>query len=763
MGLVYLAEQVSLGRTVAVKVLREDLSLQPGMAERFRREALLLSSVEHPAVVRVIDFGQSHGAACLVMDLVQGQTLELAVQHGPFPLERALRVLLQLSQGLAAIHSRGIVHRDLKPDNVVLTQTPEGEQARLLDFGIARLAGADAPGSSVTQVGFVLGTPEYLSPEQGLGQPLDPRSDLYSFGVLAYRLLSGTHPFPGPTPRDYVVQHVQSSPRPLHEAAPLLHEQVELVDLVMRCLAKAREARPESALVIAAALGRLGARGGSGTGAVPILLTEQSAVREPPLATAALPGAVSVVKPPPPASTATTSPSTTGERRALGRQRNLTLMLTDLKGFTQRTSQQTLEENAQMLKQHDALLVPLLGRYDGRLVQKRGDALLAVFSSPTQSLLCGMAMQDALWRFNEGKAAADQLHVRVCVHGGEVLEDADGLRGEPVTVITAVEGVAEAGDVVFTDAVYLSMSRAEVSSERWTTLRVPGREEELVLHRCSASTQGAPFGERDLQRRSRVADTLQSALARLEPFLSAARSVPQRFRNLPLRQRLLAGAGASLLAIAAVVLLGLWRTPERRARRQIEARHAAEALQVLDDAPQTVQILMLRAAALHQVSRHDEELDLVRRLKSGELPIEPLLLEGLSEDFGAKEASALRDALSGLPRERTLPVLQALAQDGPPRVQWGALRFVDLEYAGQGLPLVSLYSAALEPPDCRVRNLAVKRLRELKDPAALPALRRLKGTPRRKASFFSDDDCGQEQAGSAIRVIEREAKLPDPG
>ncbi len=168
------------------------------MSERFKREARLLSSVEHPAVVRVIDFGQSHDATCLVMEFAEGETLLQALATAPLTPERGRRVLLQLAEGLAAIHSKGIIHRDLKPENVVLTPGPRGEQARLLDFGIAKLVQPDPDAKGLSQVGVVLGTPEYLSPEQAMGIPLDARSDVYSLGVLAYRMLSGALPFTGP-------------------------------------------------------------------------------------------------------------------------------------------------------------------------------------------------------------------------------------------------------------------------------------------------------------------------------------------------------------------------------------------------------------------------------------------------------------------------------------------------------------------------------------------------------------------------------------
>ena len=238
MGEVYLAEQVSLGRRVALKVLRREVGQQPGMSERFRREARLLSSVEHPAVVRVIDFGTSHDSTCLVMEFAEGETLLQTLGTGALTPERGRRVMLQLAEGLAAIHEKGIIHRDLKPENVVLTPGPRGEQARLLDFGIAKLLQPDPDAKGLSQVGVVLGTPEYLSPEQAMGHPLDARSDIYSLGVLAYRMLSGSLPFNGPNARDYLVQHIGTPPTPLAEAAPAMADDPDLCAIVMRCLAK---------------------------------------------------------------------------------------------------------------------------------------------------------------------------------------------------------------------------------------------------------------------------------------------------------------------------------------------------------------------------------------------------------------------------------------------------------------------------------------------------------------------------------------------
>lgn len=257
MGEVYVAEQLSLGRQVAIKVLRAGMEAVPGMPERFRREAKLLSTVDHPCVVRVIDYGTHEGSACLVLEFVEGDSLDVAEQAGPFPPARALRLLRQLAEGLAAVHAKGIVHRDLKPQNVVLTQTPTGEHARLLDFGIARVLDEDSPANRVTQAGFIIGTPEFLSPEQATGGAFDERSDIYSFGVLAYQLVSGKLPYPGPTPREYLVQHATLPAVPLVDSAPGLKDHLRLVAFITQCLAKEPMMRPASATALVAALDEL--------------------------------------------------------------------------------------------------------------------------------------------------------------------------------------------------------------------------------------------------------------------------------------------------------------------------------------------------------------------------------------------------------------------------------------------------------------------------------------------------------------------------
>jgi len=231
-------------------VLKRTISTTPGMEERFRREALLLSTVDHPNVVRVLDFEMGPDGTALVLEYVDGQRLALALEDGkPLPLARAVKLLRQLAVGLAAIHDRGIVHRDLKPENVVLAPGPDGEVARILDFGVARLLAVDeAPADGrdfVTQAGVGTGTPAYISPEQVLGLPPTPRSDIYAFGCTAYLLLAGRLPFNGPNLEDYLKQHTEVEPPSLATWAPeVAAAEPELAKLVLRCLSKKPDERP---------------------------------------------------------------------------------------------------------------------------------------------------------------------------------------------------------------------------------------------------------------------------------------------------------------------------------------------------------------------------------------------------------------------------------------------------------------------------------------------------------------------------------------
>jgi hypothetical protein len=251
MGAVFQARHVHLRKDVAVKVLRPELSSAPDLVERFRREAQIASALEHDNIVRVTDFGRSReGLLYLVMELLTGESLfERVRRERRIPPPRAVTWLWQICAGLEAAHAHGVVHRDLKPENVFLAKTPSGrEVVKLLDFGIAKFA--RAAGEASTQTGIVVGTPEYLSPEQAMGLPVDARADVYTVGIIAFRMLAGRHPFQADDSHGLLLQQASSPVPPVEEANPELLNWPELCAAVAHACAKDPNDRPPSALAL---------------------------------------------------------------------------------------------------------------------------------------------------------------------------------------------------------------------------------------------------------------------------------------------------------------------------------------------------------------------------------------------------------------------------------------------------------------------------------------------------------------------------------
>jgi serine/threonine-protein kinase len=242
---VWCAADQELGRRVALKVLHPRFAADPQFVERFRQEASHAAGLQHPNVVAVFDRGEWDGTPYIAMEQVDGPTLkEIVSERGALPPELAADVIVQILRAARYAHTHGIVHRDLKPHNVILDE--EG-RVKVTDFGIAR-AGA----SEMTETGAILGTAQYLSPEQAQGQPLDGRSDLYSIGVMLYELLTGRVPFDAESPVSIAVRQVSEAPVPPSEVNPSVPPAYEAVTL--RAMAKAPEDRFEDADAFIAAL-----------------------------------------------------------------------------------------------------------------------------------------------------------------------------------------------------------------------------------------------------------------------------------------------------------------------------------------------------------------------------------------------------------------------------------------------------------------------------------------------------------------------------
>src|SRR5271155_3998327 len=250
MGEVYRARDTRLDRTVAIKILTQGVADTPEVRQRFEREARAVSSLSHPHICVLYDVGNQDGIEYLVMEYLEGETLAARIAKGPLPTADLLRYASQIADALDKAHRQGIVHRDLKPGNVMLTKSG----AKLLDFGLAKggevLQGGDIGSSPtvsqpLTTRGTIVGTMQYMSPEQLEGKDADVRSDIFSFGAMLYEMATGRKAFEAKSHASLIAAILKEEPRPMRELQPLTPPALE--HIVRACLAKDPDERPQSA------------------------------------------------------------------------------------------------------------------------------------------------------------------------------------------------------------------------------------------------------------------------------------------------------------------------------------------------------------------------------------------------------------------------------------------------------------------------------------------------------------------------------------
>ncbi|MDP2341000.1 MAG: protein kinase [Deltaproteobacteria bacterium] len=572
MGTVYECHDQGLDRHVALKVLKVELANDETMKSRFLREARAMAKVSSPHVVTVYAVGEDAGAPFIVMEKLEGEDLSERLRgRGALAPDEVLAILKDSVAGLDAAAQRGLVHRDVKPANLFLVVG----RTKVTDFGLARPIDGSA---SVTQAGLIVGTPYYMAPELGRGGAASVSSDIYALGITAFELLTGQPPFNGSTPVTAMAAHIVEPVPRVVDVCP--RAGAALGAVIERMLAKSPAERFASWADVDVALRAL---------AVPLEMASAPAATPAPSAQV-----VPTTSPgmPVAAPVSSSGPSSSGVfGGASVKTETLTVMFTDIAGYTLRTGQQSRNEAARWLALHDGLLLPVVRAFRGTLVKTIGDALLVTFRSPTDAVLCGMAIQDRLFQHNQVASEADRIEVRVAISAGEVRMQRGDIFGEPVNLAARLEGLGERGEVLFTDAVHATMNTAEVPVSPRGTHTFKGISRSVaVFAALPSTTPGAlPFGgyalarvgnggfvERARGQASTLATTASGHVSRIvglagprgEELLAAVGRIPPRLGL---------GAAVVVVVVALVAVLASGDSEADLLMRALEEENASAA------------------------------------------------------------------------------------------------------------------------------------------------------------------------------------------
>ena len=424
MGEVYRGYDGRLDRPVALKRIKVEAEDSEPARERFKREARALARVRHPAVVEVYDWVERDNGDWIVMEFLEGRSLASLVEEGPLEMRRAVEIARDIADGLAAVHAHGIVHRDLKPDNIMLV--PPGlestaplrasagrvsaDQVKILDFGLAkRVTSMDGVTltETISKEGQILGTVRFMSPEQASGRSVDPRSDLFSLGVLLYEMLTGVPPFGGDNAVETLTRICTEAETPVHQLDPAVPESVS--EMVRRMLRKEPERRPQNAAEVAEALDGLvdGLAAGRSDAELRAALPASGSDRNMTSVTQIAEEA-----------TVDNLTSALAETASLSGTHVRTLLLSDLVDSTKLVEKVGDERAARTFEQHDRMARTLLKQNDGREIDK-SNGFLMLFERPIDAVRFALGYHAALEEISEQEGVV--VSSRVGIHVGEVV------------------------------------------------------------------------------------------------------------------------------------------------------------------------------------------------------------------------------------------------------------------------------------------------------------------------------------------------------
>lgn len=756
MGQVFLCHDEALQRLVAIKVLLPELLEQEEMRARFLREARALAKVSSPHVVAVHAVGEDAIVGpFVVMEYLDGEDLHARlVRDKKIPWREAVAITRDAVQGLVAAENAGIVHRDLKPANLFVV----AGRAKLTDFGLARAVQGSA---SVTQAGIIVGTPAYLAPEVIRGAPASHQSDLYSLCATLHHLIAGAPPFTAEAPLECLAQAVMEQPKPLRTLVDDVPEALERC--VLRGLMKKPEERQQGWAALDEELAAVltGASPATSPATSRTLLFDAPVIDGPASAPStsaagrasaaslsdvptvqmqlgAVPRLEPAVEPWPahaPPHGEVSSPSIRIKTAAL------TVMMTDIAGYTERTSRVSREESARWLALHDALLQPIFRSFGGRVVKTLGDAFLVTFSSPTDATLCACAVQDRLWHHNRGLAPArpeDAIHVRVALSAGEVRLHKGDIFGEPVNLAARLEGLAKPGEVLVTDAVYATMNTSEVKlvSRGEHTFKGISRSVTVWAAHPDGLEGAPPFGGRALTRvNTSVVDALAANVKASAPrALEAVRSISPRV--------LLAGGLLLALVLLGTLLVGAGDDRLERIERG-EAKSVLEDFDKIPEAEREGEDLAIAGHARWKLDKagtgkQQRALDLYGRAVDKGY-VDERMKDAVVSQLNNRDADAAVALLGQWPGSAIDAELRALLAGDDFWTRMHALEILEIRKTVDDEARIALGLGNLGSDNCNERREGVKLLKKHgRSSEALAALRKLGTDPLRNACLIFD-------------------------
>ena len=450
MGHVFLAEDINLGRNVAIKLLAPELVRDDIIKERFKREAQAVAALNHKNIITIYEFGTFDTNPYIVMEYVEGESLRDMQRRKKISLEEIVTIVGQICEGLAKSHQAGIIHRDLKPENILFD--PDG-QVKILDFGLAKFRSHE----NITQKSMRVGTINYMSPEQLQGREVDARSDIFSLGIIFYELITAEMPFKGDYEASIIYSILHEQPKPIVEFNLKLPEAVQ--NIVNHTLAKSKEDRYQSVAELSADIANILHKPTSKSA---FLRTESSGSVEELLV----------------------------HRQNIDKlieakyKRPIVILFSDIVGSTQFFEQRGDIEGRAMVSRHHRQMFPVIQKYEGSIIKTMGDSIMASFENVAAACSCARDMQTILLGENKSLPPEDRIAIRIAMHYGRAVIEKNDVFGDAVNVASRIEKYTDGSQIMLSQSVVDALqNNPEYTVVNVGSVAMKGKSEIMPLYR----------------------------------------------------------------------------------------------------------------------------------------------------------------------------------------------------------------------------------------------------------------------------------------